>query len=228
MRVRSDPPAATPAVRLMSLCRSLVIAILACAVGAAAAQTAAPVTAAWPSKPLRLIVGYASGSSPDVQARPLAEPLSKALGQMVLVENERGAGGSIGADAVAKAVHGHTIGVVAVLPLVQDGLLDALAVSSAQPSPLAPMLPGMRELGSDAIDIEVWNAVVAPATLPAVQTAHLSAMLKAILETPALRDKLLSQGWQAADPSPQALTRRIASDAASYRGVIENNQIKLD
>ncbi|MEP6556853.1 MAG: tripartite tricarboxylate transporter substrate-binding protein [Burkholderiales bacterium] len=213
----------------MSLCRSLVIATLACAVGAAAAQTAAPVTAAWPSKPLRLIVGYTSGSSPDVQARPLAEPLSKALGQMVLVENERGAGGSIGADAVAKAVHGHTIGVVAVLPLVQDGKLDALAVSLAQQrSSLARMLPGMRELGADAVDIEVWNAVVAPATLPAVQTAHLSAMLKAILETPALRDKLLSQGWQAADPSPQALARRIASDAASYRGVIENNQIKLD
>ena len=63
------------------------------------AQTAA----AWPSKPLRFIVGFPAGSSPDLTARALAEPLEKALGQPVVVENRVGAGGNIGGDAVAKA-----------------------------------------------------------------------------------------------------------------------------
>ena len=51
----------------------------------------------WPTRPIRLIVGYASGSSPDVQARLLAEPLSKALGQPVVVENKGGAPAAISA-----------------------------------------------------------------------------------------------------------------------------------
>ena len=47
----------------------------------------------WPTKPLHLVVGYAAGSSPDVQARLLAEPLSQLLGQPVVVENKGGASG---------------------------------------------------------------------------------------------------------------------------------------
>ncbi|WP_237218988.1 Bug family tripartite tricarboxylate transporter substrate binding protein [Rhodoferax aquaticus] len=66
----------------------------------------------WPSKPVRLIVGFPGGSSPDLTARALAEPLSKALGQAVIVENKVGAGGNIAADYVAKATDGHTLGLM--------------------------------------------------------------------------------------------------------------------
>ncbi|MGI9218053.1 MAG: Bug family tripartite tricarboxylate transporter substrate binding protein, partial [Hydrogenophaga sp.] len=52
------------------------------------------------------------GSSPDLTARLLAEPLSQALGQPVIVENKAGAGGNIGADAVARATDDHTIGLM--------------------------------------------------------------------------------------------------------------------
>jgi len=67
-------------------------------------------SAAWPSRPLRIVVGFPAGSSPDLTARLFAEPLAKALGQPVVVDNKAGAGGNIGADAVAKARDGHTIG----------------------------------------------------------------------------------------------------------------------
>lgn len=80
---------------------------------------------AWPTKAVRIIVGYPSGSSPDVQARLLAEPLSRALGQPVIVENKPGAGGNIGADLTAKADDGHTIGVIGNGPLTSSKFLYA-------------------------------------------------------------------------------------------------------
>lgn len=67
---------------------------------------------AWPTKPVRIIVGFPGGSSPDLTARAFAEPLSKALGQPVVVENKVGAAGNIAADAVAKATDDHTIGLM--------------------------------------------------------------------------------------------------------------------
>ena len=72
---------------------------------------AALAQAAWPSRPIKLICGYPAGSSPDLQARLLAEPLSKALGQPVVVENKPGAGGNIGADLISKG-DDHTIGII--------------------------------------------------------------------------------------------------------------------
>jgi len=65
--------------------------------GQAHAQTA------WPAKPIRMIVGFAAGGSTDVTARIIAQALSERLGQPVVVENRGGAGGNIGAEAVAKA-----------------------------------------------------------------------------------------------------------------------------
>ena len=64
------------------------------------AAIAASVTApAWAQgKPIRIIVGYPAGSSPDVQARLIAEPLARALGQSVVVDNRPGAGTMIGTE----------------------------------------------------------------------------------------------------------------------------------
>jgi tripartite-type tricarboxylate transporter receptor subunit TctC len=65
-------------------------ALLLCAAACLPLAAQAQGKADWPTRPIRLIVGYASGSSPDVQARLLAEPLTKALGQPVVVENKVG------------------------------------------------------------------------------------------------------------------------------------------
>jgi tripartite-type tricarboxylate transporter receptor subunit TctC len=73
---------------------------------------AAPSQAPWPTQTVRLVVGFPAGSSPDLTARALAEPLSKALGQNVIVDNKVGAGGNIAADFVAKSSDGHTLGLM--------------------------------------------------------------------------------------------------------------------
>jgi tripartite-type tricarboxylate transporter receptor subunit TctC len=62
----------------------------------------------WPSKIIRVVVPTPAGSSVDIVARVVAEKLGPMLGQMVIVDNKPGAGGTIGVDAVAKARDGHT------------------------------------------------------------------------------------------------------------------------
>jgi tripartite-type tricarboxylate transporter receptor subunit TctC len=66
---------------------------------------------AWPDRPVRIIVPFAAGGTPDVAARTLAPAFAQALGQPFLVENRAGAGGAIGTEAVARATDGHTFGV---------------------------------------------------------------------------------------------------------------------
>jgi tripartite-type tricarboxylate transporter receptor subunit TctC len=91
--------------------RALLIAACGLAAGALPFGAAAQ-AATWPTKPIRLIVGFPGGSTPDIAARTIAEPLAKALGQPVVVDNKPGASGNIAADQVAKATDDHTIGVV--------------------------------------------------------------------------------------------------------------------
>jgi tripartite-type tricarboxylate transporter receptor subunit TctC len=93
-------------------------------------RASAQAAAAWPNKPVRLVVPYAPGGASDIIARPWAEALSQALGQQFVVENRGGAGGMIGSEAVMKAApDGYSFlltpcATLTILPLLQKTPYD--------------------------------------------------------------------------------------------------------
>jgi tripartite-type tricarboxylate transporter receptor subunit TctC len=68
-----------------------------------AAARAQDSVGAWPNRPITIMTGFPNGAGTDIYARRLAEPLSRALGQPVVVDHKTGAGGNIASDALAKA-----------------------------------------------------------------------------------------------------------------------------
>lgn len=100
-RIRADRPAS----------RRRRLAAAALAIGAASLLTVGPASAQeWPTKPIRIVVGFPAGSTTDQMARAIAEHMRGRLGQPVLVENRPGANGAIGVGEVARAPSdGYTI-----------------------------------------------------------------------------------------------------------------------
>ena len=82
--------------------RRWLLAVSAAAIGASAAP-AALAQQPWPAKPIRFVVPFSAGGANDLMARAAAEGAGPKLGQTIIVENRPGAGGSVGADIVAKS-----------------------------------------------------------------------------------------------------------------------------
>jgi tripartite-type tricarboxylate transporter receptor subunit TctC len=295
----------------------------------------------WPSQTLKLVVGFPAGSSPDLTARALAEPLAKALGQNVVVENKVGAGGNMAADYVAKSIDGHTLGLMingnmtiarilnpkvpydplkdlapisligkaplvltvpanapgataaewlsqaqkagdklsyaspgvgtvahlgmellktqagiapmhvpypgnpqiitamiggqvqlALLPpamaaaQVKGGKLRAIGATSTGRSPVAPEVPSLAEIGVKDYQLEIWNAVAAPASMPAAVASKLSALVSDIVRSPDMRARLFQQGWQVVGSSPEGLRNRVDADTKALEKIIRSQKIE--
>jgi tripartite-type tricarboxylate transporter receptor subunit TctC len=84
---------------------------LAAAAAALTTPHAARAQPGWPDRPLRIIVAFPGGSTPDTAARVVSAHLQQALGQPVVVDNRAGGGGNIGTEAIVRATDGHTVGV---------------------------------------------------------------------------------------------------------------------
>ena len=139
----------------------LVAAAVACAAFAAAA--------AYPDKPVKLVVPWAPGGSTDILARTVAEKLSRSLGQPVVVENKPGASGNIGSDFVAKsAPDGYTL------------LFGSMSTHVINPAIMANMpFKGVDDFTPIAMLALVTNTMVIHPSVPANDLKEFIAYAKA-------------------------------------------------
>ena len=128
----------------------------------AALAALAPARAAFPDKPIRIVVGFPAGGPLDTHGRLLAERLQQALGQPIVIDYKAGAGGSVGAEAVARSpADGYTLllantGVMVINPAIYpklgySTLKDFVPVARTAQQPLALLVhpdlpPTVREL----------------------------------------------------------------------------------
>lgn len=121
----------------------------------AAAQAQSQSQSAWPNRPIRLVVPFPAGGATDIVARLVALKLSGSLGQQVVVDNKPGAGGTVGADAVAKAApDGHTLllstsSTHSIAPALSPGKQPYDAFKDFAPVGLVATAPSVLVVGKD-------------------------------------------------------------------------------
>lgn len=320
--------------------------LLANAAGCAAALLAGNAFGqdAYPSKPVRILVGFGPGSAPDLLVRLLGFELGKRIGQPVIIENKPGAAANIAADAAAKsAPDGYTLfygtntthainpslypklpfdhirdfepimltakvwnvllvnpastfdnfrtliaiartqpgklsigssgngtslhltaemlkhalglnmvhvpyktseasmidvaggrldmvfaNVPPALPHIQSGRLRAIAITSLQRSPQLPAVPTLHELGMKDFEVSGWGGFFAPAGLARPKLELLHGHLKAILQDPAVVNRLSSAGVTAQTSTPREFGDFVKSETVRWREVIRVSGAKLD
>jgi len=311
--------------------------------GAALAVAAQAQPTNYPERPIHITVTFTPGGAPDILARLIGEKLAAAWGQQVIVDNRPGAGGSPGADYVAKAApDGYnvvvgTVGTHAIngalypkmpydmvkdfapvtflastpnmlvvhnevpaktlaefialgkregkmsfassgsgtsihvsgelfksmtgidmqhipykgrasaipdllgarvtmmfdnmpssLPLVKEGKLRALGVTSLTRSPAAPEIPTLAEQGLPGFEAVSWFALFAPANTPRPIVDKLNAEVTKILKSAEMTKKLADSGLEAAPGTPEALAAYQRAEIAKWAKVVKDSGAKAE
>lgn len=198
--------------------RACTILLVACAALAAGAPAAAAAESApYPNRPIRLVIPFPAGGPLDTVGRAIAQKLTDAWSQSVVVDNRPGAGGNIGADLVAKsAPDGYTI------------VMGALSTHAANPS-LYPSMPydAVKDFAPITLVAITPNVLVVNPSLPVHSVliayayahpgtlsvgsgsngsaGHLAGELLKVdaLQAPDMRERLALQGAEAAPTTPQ-------------------------
>jgi tripartite-type tricarboxylate transporter receptor subunit TctC len=124
--------------------------------------------AAFPTRPIRLLVGFAPGGATDGAARAVAPRLSELLGQQVVIENRGGAGGNIATEAAVRAApDGYTLLLGTIGPLIVNPIMD-------RSLPFDPL----RDLAPVCTLVEAYGVLVVPANRPWRTVADLVAEAK--------------------------------------------------
>jgi tripartite-type tricarboxylate transporter receptor subunit TctC len=137
-------------------------------------------------------------------------------------------GGPAMSDLLGAQVDASFQNINAVVPHVASGKLRALAVTSAQRSPLLPQVPTLAESGVKDVDVYSWQAVAAPKGLPPEVKAKVHAAFIAALNDPAVKPKLLELGFEIVGDTPEQFAAFQAKENARWKQLIETRKITAD
>jgi tripartite-type tricarboxylate transporter receptor subunit TctC len=198
--------------------------------------------AAFPNHPLQMIIPYPAGGTTDVMARSLQEPLQKALGQTIIVENKAGAAGVLAAREVARGKpDGHTLlfvnsGILAVTPHVQkqagfDPIKDFAPVALATVAPLFVMVPASLPVNDLRGFIDYVKKQPAPLSYASAgigSFGHLASEL--FLKSAGI--KMVHVPYKGQAPTTTAIVTGevallITSMSSAMRGFIDTGKLKL-
>jgi tripartite-type tricarboxylate transporter receptor subunit TctC len=124
-------------------------------------------------------------------------------------------------EMVAGRVHLYVFPLPAVMPILKDGKLRALAAGSAKRVPSLPDVPTIAENGLPGFHTESWFGVVAPAATPRNIIAQLNRDIIGILKTPEMVERFLRQGADAEYGTPEAFRELLRAEYAKYEKLVK-------
>jgi tripartite-type tricarboxylate transporter receptor subunit TctC len=141
---------------------------------------------------------------------------------MIHVPYKSGSGGTT--DLMGGQVNMMFEQMYAAMPSIQSGKLRALAITSAKRSPLLPDLPTMTEQGY-AVEVQNWQGLIGPKGLPPALVKQLNEAANKALQTPEVKDKLLSQGNEMGGGTPEQFAALIKSESIKWAKVVKDAKI---
>jgi tripartite-type tricarboxylate transporter receptor subunit TctC len=117
--------------------------------------------------------------------------------------------------------------IVSTMPLINAGKLKALAVTSAERSPIAPDVPTVAESGLPGFDVNVWYGLLAPAGTPQEVIDKIARDVQAVLKDPDVRKQLLAQGAQPVGDAPAHFGQTMQHEVRMWADVIQSSHISI-
>lgn len=114
------------------------------------------------------------------------------------------------------------------LPLIKEGRLKALAVTSDARWPELPEVPTMRESGFDGVPAYLWIGLLAPVQTPTAIVDKLNAAMNEGLKAPDVRANIAKLGLETRTLTPREFTARMADEALLWETAVKESKVKLD
>jgi tripartite-type tricarboxylate transporter receptor subunit TctC len=174
------------------------------------------------ARPGQLTFGSGGNGSPNHLALELFNYMAKV--KMVHVPYK--GGGQVVGDLVAGHIQLASIGIPAVLPLVQAGKLRAIAVTGSQRSAVMDKVPTVAESGLPGFDVTSWYGLFAPANTPPAIVAKVNKDLGDVLGTADIKERFAAMGAIPSVMRPDEFSQFVASEIAKWGKVIKAAGIK--